>query len=122
MMNKEDDLISTWIEYHSHKNDSDFWAFEQLEELVQSEPEKAWECIIKIKDMSSSDSVLGNLSAGPLEELLFNHGSKFIDRVETLTRQNPKFTKLIKGVWASEMQKDIKEKIVTLQARYANIV
>ena len=72
--------------------------------------------------MNSSDSVQGNLSAGPLEELLFNHGNKFIDRVETLTRQNPKFTKLIMGVWVSEMPKDIKEKLVNLQARYANIV
>lgn len=121
-MNKEDELVATWVQYYLHKKDSDFWAFEQMEELVQNEPENAWNCILKIMYMNSSDTVLGNLSAGPLEELLFNHGGGFIDRVETLARQNPKFTKLIKGVWVSEMPKEVKTKLVNLQARYANIV
>ena len=73
-------------------------------------------------DLNPSDKILGNLSAGPLEDLLFYHGNKFIDRVKTLTRQNSVFTRLFMGVWVSEMPKDVKEQLVNLQAKYAKNV
>ncbi len=42
-----------------------------------------------------------------MEQLLGRYGAKFIDRVETQARVDPKFAKLLGGVWQSTMSPDI---------------
>ena len=121
-MKNNKNLTHTWVKYHHDNNNHDYWAFEQMEDLIHSDPETAWSYILEIMEFETSDNILGNLAAGPLEELLYNHGNKFIDRVELLARQEPKFTKLIKGVWVSEMPKSIKTRLIELQEKYTKNV
>jgi hypothetical protein len=57
--------------------------------------------------MDGSDSILGNLAAGPLEDLLVDHGPEFIDRVEILARQDRQFRRLLGAVWQNAMSDDL---------------
>jgi len=98
------------------------WAWEEVDELVHSKPQKAWEFILKILEADSSETILSNLAAGPLEDLLSEHGEKFIDEVELKARQNPKFTKLIMGVWQGSMSAQVWSRIKALQCKFANNV
>jgi hypothetical protein len=40
------------------------------------------------------------LAAGPLEDLLRNHGESVVDEVDSLARRDPSFRLLLNGAWA----------------------
>jgi hypothetical protein len=116
-----DNLKEKWIEYHSTNDKSLFGAWECLNTLVFEQPEKAWTVVLGILEQTNSDDIISSLAAGPLEDLLSEHGDIFIDEVELKTRQNPKFTKLILGVLQGGMSKEIWSRVKLLQDKYAII-
>ncbi len=105
-------LVSGWIEHNTRRIERDeqnvfhevrgkdnFWAWEQLNDLTQKDPELCWEIILEILHTPHHESVDWNLAAGPLEDLLAHHGAKLIDSVEDRARSDPKFKELLGGVW-----------------------
>ena len=115
-------LKEKWIEYTKTEDESLFDAWETLNTLVSEQPQEAWEVILEILEETNSDNIIANLAAGPLENLLSEHGETFIAEVELKARQNPKFTKLILGVWEGGMSKDIWSRVRALHEKYANTV
>jgi hypothetical protein len=109
-------LINAWISYHkndtsiSETNDQ-FWAWEMLDNFVSEQPELAWEVILGILTEDQSDVVMTNLAAGPLENLMARHGRCFIDRIDQQARKNSKFRFLLNGVWNSNIDPSILEKL-----------
>jgi len=107
------ELIQTWIAHHKKLaetrkiDDATFWSYEKLDDLCQNSPDLAWEVIQEILEADQSDAVVANLAAGPLEDLLAEHGLKFINRVEERARQNPMFRHLLGGVWQNAMSNEI---------------
>lgn len=116
------DLNKSWIEYHHQKSDENFWACKKLIELIHENPALVWESILTIVELDSSPNIIDNLAAGPLEDLLVYHGSSYIDKMEILARQNPVFTRLIKGVWKNAIPQDIWVRVNAIQTKYANTV
>jgi hypothetical protein len=110
------ELIATWIalqnpgEKITEKTEG-FWAWEMFHEIVRGDPELGWSLISEIAAASCDDYVLANLAAGPLEDLLADHGAEFIERVEQDARRDPKFRKTHAGVWQNKMPKKIWERV-----------
>jgi hypothetical protein len=103
-MNK---TAEAWIALHRLPEDSSereqrFWSHERLWELIQDDPETAWN-IIQIIRREGSDKVLANLAAGPLEDLLVAHGDRFIDRIEALAGHDTQFRKLLGATWQNSI-------------------
>jgi hypothetical protein len=103
-------IAKAWIEYARlpngpRHNDSNFWAWERLVELVLHNPEDGWSVIDTIRHLDGSDPVLAILAAGPLEDLLACHGDKFIGRVEALARRDRQFRK--GAVWKNDMSDEL---------------
>jgi hypothetical protein len=101
-------LAATWIalqyaKSNSQEHETKFWSFEELDRLQASDPERCWSIILKIFALDQSDHLLTNLGAGPLEDLLAGHGDRFIGRVETLARQEPRFRFLTQMVWRNSI-------------------
>ena len=84
--------LTGWMEFN--------WA-------VEEDPEHAWSAILAALEDPRMEASLGVLAAGPLEDLLSMHGERFIDRVETTARSNPKFAWLLGGVWQHTMAEDV---------------
>jgi hypothetical protein len=61
--------------------------------------EDRWNAILKILSLNPPQSVIGVFAAGPLEDLIADHGAEFIDRVELEARRSPAFRYLLGGVW-----------------------
>ena len=113
-MNETDDLglAKAWIalqhaERRMKDGDARFEAHIALDELRTSDPERCWSVILRIFEQDQSEKLLANLAAGPLEDLLATHGERFIERVETLARQEPRFRFTIQMVWRNTISEPV---------------
>lgn len=111
-------LVQTWIEFQNTKNPKLEWAHEDFIDLANEEPETAWECILGVIEIESSEEVLAHLAEGPLEDLLAEHGPTFIDRIEDISKNNIVFARLIKKVWVDGIAADIQNNVRTIQSKY----
>ena len=118
-------LVDAYIERYSKQRqwssdlvmqeiDVNFWAWEELERLVNEEPESAWAAILAVLSSTTDTHTLDALSAGPLEYLIDLHGKQFIERIEIFARTDPKFKALLGGVWQSSTA-DVWERVVRAQ-------
>ena len=97
--------------------EDNFWAFEALYDLVSEDPEEAWPMILEILRLDQSPSVMENLSAGPLEDLLAKHGPAFIDRVEAEAARDQAFATLLGGVWQNRMTDEVWARVRAVRDR-----
>jgi hypothetical protein len=87
---------------HLQPNYPLWWAIEQFMRLHSStSAEDCWTCILHILELRPPDEVLAVLASGPLEDLVDDHGPKFIDRIEAESQRNSAFRHLLSGVWRS---------------------
>ena len=83
-------------------------------ELPFSNPEVCLDVIVRVleKIEPTTDSELFSiLAAGPLEDLLNEHGEAVVDRIEVLARRSPKFRKLLNSVWDSAVDESVKSRL-----------
>jgi hypothetical protein len=89
-----------------------------LYDLSFENPELAWVVIQNVvarysesalftEEETEGRKVLGNLAAGPLEDLLAEHGPNFIDRVETEARRDRRLFWTLGCVWKNSMTDDV---------------
>ena len=75
--------------------DEDFWAQTKLLDLTFDDPINAIKIIIQISKLSSDPTLLSHLGAGPIEELMCQHGQKVIKIIEDEARNNQNFKKAL---------------------------
>ena len=112
----EQAVVTGWValckaERNTPEHDKHFWAFDSVWEMCQKDPDAAWQVILAVLAADQSDSVIGRLSAGPLEDLLAHHPYEVIERVESEARRNPQFAHLLGGVWQNAMPDDVWERV-----------
>mgnify|MGYP003401746209 CR=1 FL=1 len=78
---------------------------------IDEEHDALWKFILATYRKPMSPRVFAILAAGPLEDLLASFGPEYIDRVETLARQDPKFKELLGGVWKNAITDDVWERL-----------
>ena len=66
----------------------------------------------------SSQFILSNLAAGPLEDLLVRHGAAFIERAEHCSVEDPKFRAMLGMVWRNEISEAVWLRIQKATGRY----
>ena len=98
-----------WAEWISTENRDEslaqsFAGFDEFCWIVEHEPEKAWLAIVQATKEPRFLPYLGNLAAGPLEDLIAQHGDLLMDRVEVLAKQDESFAQLLQGVWQYKMK------------------
>lgn len=116
----DEQLAAAWIErYEIVSRDGDqtraakqlFWAFQALDALCSSDPTRAWRVIATIMKTTTSEPVLDNLIAGPLESLLARNGRVVIEVVENEAGRNPQFRELLQGLWRNVIPIEIWQRV-----------
>jgi hypothetical protein len=92
-------LADVYLRQHETNDPELFWAFEEVLEICISDPERAWQLTLTLIAKASNPKSLSYIAAGPLEDLLKNHGSAVIDRVEIAARRDSKFRLALCDVW-----------------------
>jgi hypothetical protein len=89
-----------------------------LNDLAYDQPELAWQVIRNVVSryneadlFTEADTearrVLGITAAGPLEDLLAEHGAILIDRIEAEARKDRRFFWTVGCVWQNSMTDDV---------------
>ena len=113
-------LIDAWIRYtksgeKAREKDELFWAYEAVAQLADDLP---FECLVLIINILARDSempVIGALAAGPMEDLLVNHGPAIIDQVTKEAHKNETFRTMLGGVWKNGINSFVWEQIDALR-------
>ena len=107
-------MVDAWIAFwqagkNSPEREANKWADSLLFELltVDDKPELVWQFILEACKRDLSDKLISLLGAGPVEDLLARYGPDYIERIETLARQNPKFNHVLGGVWKNAIKEEI---------------
>ncbi len=107
------ELVDAWIaaedaqaftpDFENHS-----WAVSQvIDWALEGEAELLWRFILAAYTRDISAKVTGILAAGPLEDLLSQHGPDHIDQVEDLARRDERFNHLLGGVWRLSMTDEV---------------
>lgn len=80
-----------------------FASFERFNSAVKDDPDLAWGEILKVVELTDNEFILENLAAGPLENLLVQHGDAFVARIEKQAINNKRFRWLLGGVWGERI-------------------
>ena len=111
------DLVTAWIaseqaELGSPVRQTNYWAVDRVMDWsVERAGEQLWQFILATYQRDLSPQVAATLAAGPLEDLLAHSGPEFIDRVEQLAQQDPRFNCLLGGVWRNEMTDEVWQRV-----------
>lgn len=116
---ERDRLVRSWIALQdfpqkSGQYDQLFWAHEKLWDLSQDQPDDCFAVILAILSYNTTDNILQNLAAGPLEDLLVANGAELIDQIELEASKNIAFRKLLGGVWQNAIPPAIWQRITAV--------
>lgn len=108
------EVVDAWVRFWQTKVDLDVdiaagWAHEYLFDrlTMENDPESVWNFILAVYKRELNGRLISILAAGPVEDLLAYFGPKYIDRVELLARQDPKFKDVLGGVWKNAMTDEV---------------
>ncbi|MBS0339349.1 MAG: hypothetical protein JSS56_02415 [Proteobacteria bacterium] len=116
-------LVDGWLAYHRaaetaesgvvkvSASDELFQFVIEVDDLVRTDPERAWLVIQMIFTASRNDLERACLAAGPLEDLLVKHGPLFIEKIEQAASSSSDFRELLVGVWRNGIAHAIWERI-----------
>lgn len=116
-------VVSDWLEYHrfheaagdyEHKTDigdDKFWAIAALIDAARDDPDFCWQAICQLLQKADSEIQLANIAAGPLEDLLAEHGAAYIEQIEIQANRDARFRELLGGVWQNAIPAEIWERI-----------
>ena len=122
MTDKSDEQVaSAWIEerknYEERRRMQSLWALKALDNICKTDPARGLRIVEQICNEDHSDSIIEVLAAGPMENLLANHGREIIEQVEEIARRNPVFRELLGGVWQRETETAVWERIVAARSQ-----
>ncbi len=120
VMQTDVELATAWvvncqraIEHGSESEQAQdtFWAYQALDQLCVTNPDRALDIILLIVESRPERRVLDNLAAGPLEDLLVRNGAHVLPRVERLVATHDDFKWLIGGVWTERIPVELRSKV-----------
>jgi len=89
-------LADAYLRQHETNDPELFWAFEEVLEICIADQERAWRLTLTLIAKASNPKSLSYIAAGPLEDLLKNHGSTVIDRVEIAARRDSAVARVVR--------------------------
>ncbi|MEM6901445.1 MAG: DUF6869 domain-containing protein [Pseudomonadota bacterium] len=106
-------LVDQWfLDQEVPENTESTLAIERVMDMTRdASPQTQLSFIRRAVEKAETDHQLAIIAAGPLEDLLSDHGPDVIDDVVAVSRQDPKFRRTMTGVWRQDMPDSVWQKI-----------
>jgi hypothetical protein len=101
-MHSDEEIADIYLRHWELKQDEDFWAFQEADEIVRYDPERGWRLTRLLISKATSDEALGYVAAGPLEDLIHSRGSEFMETVASAARNDKRLQLALTGVWLGQ--------------------
>jgi hypothetical protein len=75
--------------------------WEAVRDRVDAGGTDALRIVVELISTATDDTCLAAVGAGPLEDLLHEHGDSLIDAIETEARRSPPFANALASVWVA---------------------
>lgn len=123
------ELAKAWVDFtarlHPERGDLDDdaygalppdedWAVSDLLLISLSEPERAYEIILKMLEMTSDEWVIASIAAGPVETLLRLHAGEFVPRLSRDAYAYPNIRHLPKHLWLGGLPEALQRELSAL--------
>jgi hypothetical protein len=92
-------LADTYLRYHATKREEDFWAFDEVNRIIRSGLDSAWEITLLLLRRAETDEALGYVAAGPLEDIVDGYGDRALDRLEQASEADSRLQFALSGIW-----------------------
>ena len=119
------ELATEWVKAQKLERDENRIfnppAIDEVIDLSINDPEALWTLILEILSMDNIDNeVIDSLGAGPLEDLISDHGEKYIDRIKEELFKNNKLASALNFVWVSENVKPSVKEYTNLGCQFVS--
>ncbi len=94
-------LASEWLRYAESGEDNWSWASDSLSNVIDEDPALAWTIILELVHRAPSDGAFDIVAAGPLENLIAQHGEKMIEAIEQRVQRDESLRRALLRVWLS---------------------
>ncbi|MCB2115460.1 MAG: hypothetical protein KDE00_03975 [Rhodobacteraceae bacterium] len=93
-------LVPLWLADNREERDEDDYPWSALCVFeLRNYPDLTWSFVQKALSGAETVWQVIMLAAGPLEDLIADHGETVIDRIEHAARHSPRFRFALTGVW-----------------------
>lgn len=76
------------------------WAgWDGVDDRIERGGVEALDLILALLEGAPDDDACLAVGAGPLQNLLHDHGNELIDQIERVARREPRFRRALTGVW-----------------------
>jgi hypothetical protein len=91
-MTDHDKLTKAYLaQFGAVDRDENLWASEEIDELIEVDPDTVWELLLLMIEAAPSEGHLDWLAAAPLEGLILKYGDRFRARIEKTFDDDLKF-------------------------------
>ena len=94
-----DNLADAYLRNYREKWRVDQWSFEEVNDLIGTNVDRAWEITSLLLTKAEPGRELGYVASGPLEDFLGIYGEKAIDRMEQGAKGGGQLQLAINRVW-----------------------
>ncbi len=113
-----DHVITTWCQFYEHHDRWDQWAEQVLIPLLHDRQllptEEAWQVVLGLLEAAPNEKVLGNVGAGPIEDLLSSDPERAAELIEFEADNNPRLRRALVHVWQHGSPQDVFERVKRL--------
>jgi len=106
-----DVVIDAYIAQGDNAGGDNHWSWNVVEELLGAPPDVLWPILLELI-ARAPDRQLGHIAAGPVEDFISRFGSRVIDAVEAQAAADPRFRRVLRGVWQLSMTDEVYARVV----------
>lgn len=81
----------------------DAWTFALIDDLTRDHPELGLAATVALLAACDTAEDAADIAAGPLEDLIVQHGTEIIGEIEALAASAPRFAYALTGVWPQDL-------------------
>ena len=109
-----ENLVLASLRHIAENTAADFWAWEAVGDIARGpSAEAAWDLVVTLV-RRAPDEQLGRIGAGPLEDLVNEHGPALVEWIEGECRRDARFKEALGRIWltSGELPTEVEARIV----------
>ena len=109
------DIAQAWLKFQSN-----WWAWDRLDELCRKDHAGAWSVLKELVEEADSAELLEDIGVGPLEDFVNYYAADYIDELEQTATDSEAFAKALSFSTLRDAQDPMAERVAALGCRTAN--